>query len=226
MTLDTQMLARVRGEAPSSFASDNDAEAAINRRGDILVAQSLPPLAEIVRMGGSYQGRATTGVVAASAIPTTTSGLSIVNNEPATGKCYVIDSFGSAEHVADATQQNVTAIYAMLNKQGDALATSANSETANIRSLSGRASGTSLATLLRSATVIDNTWFPHNPAGAQLLTGLGSLQWKINEVQVNGLYMVRPGGSFSIVAIKALAAAALQHFYFMRWHEVKQDYVA
>ena len=213
----------VRGTTiPNLADSSRVGDVAVTPRGEVLVVQALPELAEIVRQGGSWQGRSTTGVAALTALPTTTAMLSLVNNEPAGGKIYVIDSFGTSENVADATQPDVTAIVAMLNKQGDAIATGT-TETANIRSLSGCSVNTA-ATLLRSSTVVDNTWFFHNPAGAQLLTGAGSMQWKVNEILCRGLYMVRPGGTFSIHAIKAAAAAAVQHFPFIRWHEVQVTY--
>src|SRR5438132_244049 len=73
-------------------------------------------LAEIVRMGGSWQVQLGTGLAALTARPGTVAGGSLWNGEPATGRCYVIDAFGSSEEVIDATQTDVTGLYACNNK--------------------------------------------------------------------------------------------------------------
>src|SRR5438309_1717012 len=98
----TKMAARVRGFFAGNYPENReDEQLHINPRGDFIVAQGLPELTELVRLGDSWQVITTTGVAAATALPTTTSGLSLNNNEKATGKCYAIDSFGSVEEVVD-----------------------------------------------------------------------------------------------------------------------------
>lgn len=219
----TKMAARVRGFFSGNYAENKeDEQVIINSRGDLVVAQSLPELTELVRLGQSYQVVTTTGVAAATALPTTTSGLSLNNNEKATGLCYAIDSFGSYEAVVDATQTDVTAIFACLNKTGSAQASSGTAET-GVRSLSGRANYGGSAVALRAATMVNDTWFPHQTIGAMAAAAAGA-NFKINECIVRGMYLVPPGGAFNIAAVKAAAAAALQQFYFIRWHEVQLIY--
>jgi hypothetical protein len=46
----------------------------------------------------------------------------------------------------------------------------------------------------------------------------------VNEALIRGLYLVPPGGSFSIQTVKAGAAAAAQQFFYIRWHEVQLLY--
>jgi hypothetical protein len=47
----------------------------------------------------------------------------------------------------------------------------------------------------------------------------------VHEAQVRGLYLVPPGGLFSIAAAKTVATAS-QIQYFIRWHEVQIKYAA
>jgi hypothetical protein len=213
---------RVRGLFSGNYSENReDEQVQVNSRGDLVIAQGLPELTELVRMGQSYQVTSTTGQAALTALPTTTSGLSISNNEAATGMCYAIDSFGSVEEVIDATQTDVTALFAMLNKRTSAIASGGTTELTNIRSLSGRVNYGGTATVLRGATVVNDSWAAHGTPGAQMAAAAAGANWKVNEALVRGLYLVPPGGTFSIQAVKAAAAAAAQQFFFIRWHEVQ-----
>jgi len=199
----------------AAFTTDN--------RGNQLIAQGLPELTSIVRFGGSWQVATTTGQAALTALPTTTAGISLINNEASTGKCYAIEAFGSWEAVVDATQTDVTAIFAMLNKRGSAVASGGTAET-GLRSLSGRAAYGGSGTVLRGGTVVNDSWFAHDTSG-QMAAAAAGAQWKVNEARCRGgLYLVPPGGTFSVQAVKAAAAAAAQQFFFIRWHEVQVVY--
>ena len=84
------MISKIAGRVRGFFAGNypenrEDEQLIINMRGDLAVAQSLPELAELVRLGNSWQVAATTGIAALTALPTTTSGISLVNGEPAGG---------------------------------------------------------------------------------------------------------------------------------------------
>src|SRR5262250_1932167 len=129
---------RVRGLITGNYPENReDEQMHLTSRGELLVAQGLPELTELVRLGSSWQINSTTGQAALTALPTTTSGFSLLNNEPANGKVYAIDSFGSAEEVIDATQTDVTALFAMINKRTSTAPSSGTLETTFI-SLSGR----------------------------------------------------------------------------------------
>lgn len=224
--MDLKILAMVRGLFPDNNPEGReDARLVLNNRGDLLIAQGMPELAELVRLGDSWQVSSTTGLAALAALPTTTAGLSLNNFEPASGQCYAIDSFGSVEEVVDATQTDVTAIFAMLNKRGSAQATAGTVE-AGSTSLSGKAQYGGSAVVRRGATVVNDNWFPHGTPGAQMAAAAAGANWKVNEVSVRGLYLVPPGGTFSIQAVKAAAQAAAQQFFFIRWHEVQIIYKA
>lgn len=219
----TKIAARVRGLFAGNYAENKeDEQLIINNRGDLVIAQGLPELTELVRLGGSYQVITTTGQAALTALPTTTSGVSLNNLEPSNGVCYAIDSFGSIEEVVDATQTDVTAILAMLNKRGSAQASGGTAE-AGIASLSGKAAYGGSGVVRRGATVVNDTWFAHGTAG-QMAAAAAGANWKVNEVLCRGLYLVPPSGTFSVQAVKAAAAAAAQQFFFIRWHEVLVTY--
>lgn len=66
-------LTRVRGLVAQLFAEgEEDQILQLNNRGDLMVAQALPPLA-----GQSWQVSSSAGVAALTALPTTTAGLSL-----------------------------------------------------------------------------------------------------------------------------------------------------
>ncbi len=219
--MDVKILAEVRGTMPGNSPDGREDERpSVNNRQDLIVTQGLPELTELVRLGNSWAIASTTGQAALTALPTTTAGLTVVNSEPATGLSLAIDSFGSWEAVVDATQTDVTAIFAMLNKQGDAAPSGGTAET-GFTSLSGVKALGNAITAVRGATVTNNNWFPHSTEGAQMAAAAAGAQWKVNEARVRGLYFVRPGSSFSVQAVKAAAAAAAQQFFFIRFHAVQ-----
>lgn len=217
--IDANIQGVVVGRASPNYTEDQTAEISVDNMGLIQVAQALPELSGIVRLGQSYQVALATGLAALGVLPTTVAGLSLWNGEPATGKCYVIDSFGSWEAVADATQEDNTAIFAMNNVTP---VTAPTATALTIRSLSGRIYG-GKGRPVSALTVTNDGWFAHG-AEAQSSSIPSSITgdvWRINEAKVRGLYLVPPGGCFNVQAVKAAAQAAAQHFFFIRWHEVQ-----
>lgn len=159
-----KIAARVRGLFAGNYPENReDEQLHVNNRGDQLVVQGMAELTELVRLGDSWQIASTTGQAALAALPTTTSGLSIKNNESAIGKCYAIDSFGSWEAVVDATQTDVTALFAMLNARNDASPSGGTAEI-GVKSLSGRVPAQSSVSALRGATVVNNSETLGTPA--------------------------------------------------------------
>ena len=155
-------------------------------------------------------------VALVTAVPTTTAGFSLWNGETGpNAKSYVMDSAGIMDVVADATQTDQTAIMGMMNRTPVTAPTDA---ALTIRSLSGRSLYSGKARTLAAGSVTDDGWLPLGNSNAGAAAAAGSL-WKIQDVPLRGLYIIPPGGMFSIVGIKVAAAAAGSR-YFMRWHEV------
>jgi hypothetical protein len=216
-----KIVGRVRGLFAGNYPENREEEQFhLNSRGDQIVVQGLPELTELVRLGDSWQVANATGQAALTALPTTVAGLTLWNGEPATGKSYAIDSFGSWEAVVDATQTDVTAIFACNNKTPVTAPTDA---ALAIRSLSGKSYGGKARTVA-GGTIVNDGWFAHGTPGAQMAAAAAGANWKVNEIICRGLYLVPPGGAFNVQAAKAAAAAAAQQFFFVRWHEVQLIY--
>jgi hypothetical protein len=213
---------RVRGLFSGNYPENReDEQFQLNNRGEQLVAQGLPELTEIVRLGGSWQVNLTTGVAAATALPTTTAMMSLYNAEPGGGKCYAIDSFGYAEGVTDATQNDTSILLAMCNKAPTTVQTDAG---VAIRSLSGRSGYDGKARITSAPTVVNDGWNYHGAEAITPPTVFAGTLWRVTETKVRGLYLIPPTGGFNIAVIKSAAAAASQCFPFVRWHEVQLIY--
>lgn len=213
------MLIKIAGRVRGLFAGNypenrEDEQLHVNNRGDQIIAQGLPELTELVRLGDSW-GILSAVTAALTAVPGTTAGHSLFNNEPANGKCYAIDSFGTVEVVTDATQQNSLALFAMNGIVGSvAVPTDAALTKSSMvgKNYGGRARS------VAGGTVVDNGWQPHGPS-APANTAFAGAVWRVTEAQARGLYLVQPGGQFNIACAKTVATAS-QIRYFIRWHEV------
>jgi len=220
------MLMKIAGAIRGAFAPDypegaEDKQLQLNNRGELVVAQGLPDLAEIVRLGESYQIKTATAFAALTTEPTTTAALSLHNNEPGVGKCYVIESVAFWERVVDATQQNQIAIFGMVNPQGGTMPSAGTqlASATSIKSLSGRSAYGGKGVIRVGATVTDDGWFPYgntNPNAAAVAGGA----WRVHDIPLRGLVIVPPGAAFSVHAAK-IAATASQLHAVIRWHEVQ-----
>lgn len=212
---------RVRGIFPGNYPENReDEQMHLTNRGDMIVAQGLPELTEVVRMGNSWTVNLTTGVAAVTSLPTTAAMMSLYNAEPGGGKCYAIDTFGYAEGVTDATQNDSSIMIAMCNKAPTTVQTDAG---VAIRSLSGRSGYDGKARITSGPTVVNDGWNYHGGTVTPVTVFAGTL-WRVTEVQVRGLYLIPPTGGFNMHVIKSAAAAASQCFPFVRWHEVQLIY--
>lgn len=215
------MLIKIAGRVRGLFAGNypenrEDEQFHLNNRGDQLVAQGLPERTEIVRLGDSWQTMLASGVAPLTAVPTTTAALVLWNGEGANGKSYVIDSVFNTEGVVDATQSNMASLMVMVGRPPVATPTDA---ALAIRSLSGRNAYSGRARTVVGGTVINDGWFPAGTSAPSAAAAAGSA-WKTLDWNLNGLYIIPPGGSFNLHAVK-VAATAAQCFIGVRWHEVQ-----
>lgn len=213
----------VIGGTPVIFPDNTVGQNTINGRGDARVAQALPELTELVRMGRSYGVRAAAGIAALTAIPTTAAMISIFNGESLAGivpaASYAIDSVFTVEIVTDAVQQDYTSVWAMLNKASTVFTPVVDTLSASLRNLSGKGGAYGGAARIGvGAVVVDDGWLPlGNPSS--FATAFAGALWRVTDIPVKGLYHVRPGAQFNLHCTK-VAAAALQIVIGFRFHEV------
>jgi hypothetical protein len=215
------MLMKIAGRVRGLFAGNypenrEDEQFHVNSRGDQIVAQGLPEQTEIVRLGESWQVSNASAFAPGTALPTTTAALTLWNGESAGGKSYVIDSVALTEIVVDATQSNMSTVVCMLGKPPVTAPTDA---ALVIRSLSGRTYGGRARTVVLSSTVVNDGWFPLGTSAPAAAAAAGSA-WKQMDWPLRGMYIVPPGASFNLHALK-VAATAGQCILTVRWHEVQ-----
>lgn len=218
MDLIARIAAIVRGDNAEAYAeNDQDRQVNMNGRGDLQVSIALPERADIVRLGESWQVQSSSAFAALTTEPTTTSALSIYNNDPGglNARSLIIDSVTFYERVVDFTQQNELTIFCMNNVTP---VTSPTLTALTVRSLSGRQYSGKVRTLV-AATVVNDGWFAegNTTPGASAVAG-GA--WRTTQVMLNGKYVVPPGGIFSVHGAK-IAATASQLIAAICWHEVR-----
>ncbi|SRR5258706_8498632 len=221
-TSDDSNKAIVIGGIPIIFPQNTVGEMTINGRGEQRIAIALPPLAELVRLGGSYKVRTSAAFAALTAIPTTVAAFSIYNGEAVGGLSYVIDRVFAVEIVADATQQNQLSVWAMINKISTVFTPVVDTLAANIRNLTGKGGAYGgKARVAVGATVVDDGWMPIGQTQPGTAAIAGAI-WRTSEIPTDGEYVVRPGSQFNLHCAKAAATASQMHIG-IRYHEVQLD---
>jgi hypothetical protein len=207
------VLAFVRGLLTPNWPEGADSPICINNRGDIAVAQALPPAAELVRLGGSYFCL-DSAVAPVAALPTTTAHLSLWNGEAPGGKSYVIDAVGTMLNASAGAAINI-GVAAQLNTTNP-IANPAGALA--IKSLSGKANYGGKGNAKASVTVTnDSAW---HEIGTQLICANTANITLAVEFPVYGRYIVPPQGMFSLASLcNAAGTATAQPIIF--WHEVQ-----
>lgn len=190
-----------------------------NTQGAVLITPSLPLNTEVVRLGNSYVAATATAsaVAPVATLPTTAAHFLLFNGEPqdGSGKSYVIHrcGFTTIASAAAAIQMQ------LIGHLGTVAVAAIPSVTAGIgpKSLSGRVSQ-SRSTAGSTGTIVNNgLWHPIGPAvlslAATATIGLGG------DFDVNGLYVVPPGGIFSL-AVLCSAAGSATCTHYVTWSEV------
>ena len=206
-----EVLATTRNNTGTASSTNQE----LNTQGAMLAAFSLPLNSEVVRLGNSYVGGSTTAVAPVAAMPTTAAQLALWNGEATGGKAYVIHRIGFTGAVSAGA-----AIIQQLLVHVRTVASTVITGTAALgpKSLSGRVS-TSAATVLSGVTLgaNDGLWHPAgssvNAGAATATVGLGT------DFDCNGLYVIPPGGTFSL-AVLCSAAASQTNQLFVTWSEV------
>jgi hypothetical protein len=207
------ILGFVRGLLVPNWPEGADSPMCINNRGDVSVVQSLPPAAELVRLGQSYFSLGT-AVAPVAALPTTTAHLSLWNGEAQGGKCYVIDAIGTMLNASAGAAINL-GLAVQLNTTNP-IANPAGAVA--IKSLSGKANYGGKGNSKASVTVTnDSAW---HEVGTQLICANTANITLSVEFNVYGRYIVPPQGMFSLASL-CNAAGTATAFPIVFWHEVQ-----
>lgn len=210
-----KIVSRVRGTDAGNYGENRDQEQFhIESNGGQIISQGLPPLAEIVRMGDSWQvlGAASTGL---TATPTTAGLLTLWNGEPGDGKSYVIDSVVATKVIIDVTTNDLFTVWAQIIRPPMATPTDA---ALTIRSLNGKYSYGGRARTVATSTTIANRWdaIAHSALQAPAIAGSA---WEQVDTPLFGKYIIPPSGAFTLHASEVTATASTFRFC-IRWHEV------
>jgi hypothetical protein len=209
------------GNVRSSFAtnySEGDARLNINSRGDLCIAQGLPPNVELSRLGGSYFGKQATSVVCltTTALPTTVAAATLFNGESNGGKSYIVTAVGMLTD----TSAGAAAYFQCFAETSILPLTTAPATTdvGNIRALAGGKVYGGKANIAKTVTVTDNGWIPVGPVVETALTAT------IGRSCGGLLYepFIVPPGYLIAVAVNATNATAAGKCFFY-WHEVQLD---
>lgn len=215
MALDAEILGRVRQLAPTqeNLAQGDDAMLSINTRADLLVAQALPPLAEIVRMGRSFMAVQTSAVAPVVALPTTTAQVSLYNAEPAGGRVYFIDSVFviCVVSAGAATGIGVT----VMNNLGRV--TTAPAVGLTPKGLAGNAYNGKGIVALAIGSLTDDSWHVAGSTNVGPASQIGLCV----DVPLKGLYAVPPAGGYFHMAVMANTVTTITVRMGIRWHEVQ-----
>jgi hypothetical protein len=196
-----------------NLAEGADQPLAVNPRAEALVVQAQPPNAELVRLAYSWYVIQSTAVSPVTSLPTTTGQIGIYNNEPATGKVYVIDSvFGVVTTSAGAGVNIGIAAGIWSATQSPSVPSSAG---LTVRGLSGRAYSYN-AVIGVGITTPSGVW---TPLGSSVVDSNTADAMLAVDIPVNGSFVVLPGGLFAISMLCSTATTIVGVCGF-RWHEI------
>ena len=210
--MDVSILGLTRARDISQGSPNTPRQLSVNPNGDLLVAQSMAALAELVRQGESWS-KLSDEVACVTAIPTTTAAHALWNGEPQGGKSYIIDSLGW-QCVTSAAAASKFAMMVMIdNKFYTAQPSTADTAVA-IASRSGRGAYTGRAKSSKTVTVVDNGWMSVGNSIETALTATGGAQL---EAVLNGSLILQPQ-QLLCVAVVAVNTTATGKVSF-RWSE-------
>lgn len=217
MAVDMVLKGTVRGLSSKNAAEDTEEQLVCTPRGELIVSQGMPPLAEIVRMGDSFQSMSTAAVAALVVRPTTAAMLSLWNGEKAAGQSYAIDSVFAFALVNPAAI-GAWGIWVMNNVvQGSTGVAKPGGAALAVKSLSAR-TPQSAAVVAIGGAVTDDGWFP---AGNGIITHAAITPEPQIDVDLKGLYIVPPGGMFNAHVVADVVTRTF--LIGVRWHEIQMQ---
>ena len=191
--------------------NDADRRVEVSDRGDLFVAQGLPPYTEITRQGGGYSAMATAAVAALVVRPGVTAMATLHNNEGKGGKSLIMDR--AFAHNLVGTANSVYSIWLCVHPVGMAAPT--NDITVR-NSHSGKLGAVSTSSTLfdNGATVVDNGWFPW---GGSEHTVTVTTPGGVVFAEINGRIIVPPQAGVSLHVVADVVGATFTAGF--SWYE-------
>ena len=205
--MTTAIQARVRG----GTLDGNDSYVATSGNHELLVAQGLPRLTELSRLGYGWQVMNTAALAAVVVRPSTVAGLTLYNGS--TDKNYVIDRVGAFNLVTtDAIHD--WSVWGCLHPAGFT------APTADITAIKGYSGLTyaGAAIVDTGATVTDNGWFILDVAGSKVGNPGTVTPGTAVVCDTDGRFIVPPTGAFSINVVASLVGDTFTHL--ISWWEI------
>jgi hypothetical protein len=219
--MEVKVIARIRKllEGIDAGSVGDDEQLTVSGQLEQLIANGSSPYGEIVRLGRAFYVNTTVAVAAAVAIPTTTGGLSLYNNEPDGGRSYVID-WVAASNVASAATAAQAQMIGLVGQVRETPPTDSGLVDKKCNGMGGGTSDTKSRTILTGTALPGTTglatnWFPIGQSwiknSAVATPGYG-LWWPCD-----GRYVVSPGRYFSLQVVANVVGETFQ--LYIAWHE-------
>lgn len=202
MGLLAQALGMVRSTFTPNYGDGVDPLLAVNSRGDLSVAFGLSSLADIVRLGKTWQLSIATGnaFTHVAAWPTTRAELVLYNGEPTGGRSYVVESVWAANV---ATSIAVASAYTILAQIVPSSSTAITDDAAQlITSRRGKAAydGMAKKAVANTAYAVASKWEVLGSSGTPAAS-IGSATF----VDTKGGLIVPPGGCLCLNLVTGTA---------------------
>lgn len=214
MSIDTELYGLVRGTAREDYASGSQ-RAAINNGGDQLVAQGLPPLTELVRLGHCWSIRTplANAFQPVAAWPTTLANI-VLHNGHATRSLVILSVWASAQtSIAAATSFS---LLAQISNAGVAAPT--DNTAVLVTSRSGKTyAGSSKKAIANTAFAIADKWTVIGESPGHPSTAIGAGVF----ADVFGGWIVPPGACFCVNLVASTAGGTMVQG--VDWAEVELD---
>jgi hypothetical protein len=184
MSIESELQANVRTSSAAGYSSGMNS-VAMNRRGDVSVAQGLPPKTELARLGNTWTCQIATGSAFTNVanMPTTRAELAFYNGYT-DGTCLIVDSIWGLSLTSVTAASGFTLIYQIATP-----AALTNDTAQLINSPLGKTYSGSVLRAVAVTTMTANKWavVGNGPTGAAASIGAGAY------ADVNGGIIVRPG---------------------------------
>lgn len=200
----------------SGATANQEFPGASNYRNEQLVAQGLPPYAQLSLENKGWQVMDTSATPAVIVRPSTVAGLTLYNNNTTSSNiCFVIDRMFAFGLVSTAALSDYS-LWACVHPVG---MTKPTADITTINSMSGFATAYAGGAVVDTgATVTDNGWFPVSN-NANVIHGVGVTPNHALSVPAEGRFIIPPTAGFSINVVASITGLTFTHGF--SWYELE-----